>query len=219
MTELTTEQQNEIAASERYLNAAKVFEITDIHTFKEASVMLQEIKFKKKEYDDLRKKLKAPILEAGKNIEEMFRKPLHFLYQAEKAYKINMLKYDKAQSAISDADKRAKMQLEVELQGEATIAYAKGNTDRYENKLAQLSELQSEVIVPQKVEGISFRDNWKGEVTSLAQLIQAVSEGFAPQSLLKCDDSALNTLAKSTKGTMRYPGIRFYNDRIVASRS
>ena len=219
MTELTTEQQNEIASAEKYLNDAKNFVINDIHSFKKATVMLQSIKLKKKEYDDLRKKLKAPILLAGKNIEEMFRKPLHFLYQAETEFKKNILNYELEQRKKEDEEQKAKAELEKELETEAEIAHAKGNVERFNNTIAQIKSLQTEVVEKEKVEGINIRENWQGEVSDIKELLNAIIAGKAPLNLISVNQSALNQLAKSTKGTMLYPGVRFFNRPIIAAKA
>lgn len=215
---LTEEQQKQIALAESYLNGAKNYVVDGIHSFKRAAVMLQEIKQQKKEYDNLRKHLKAPIIEAGKNIEELFRKPIHFLHKAEEAYKVNMLKFEKVERQKIEAEKKEKTKIETQLLEEAEIAIAKGNTERFDNLMTDVTELNTKVVEVPKADGISFRDNWKGEVIDIIDVIKAVAKGDAPPTLLMVNESAINQIAKATKGTMQYPGIRFYNDKIVASR-
>lgn len=215
---LTDDQQKQIDQAESYLNGAKNYVINDIHSFKRAAIMLQDIKQQKKEYDNLRKQLKKPIIEAGKNIEELFRKPIHFLHKAEEAYKINMLKYEKDERLKIEAEKKKKAKTESQLLEEAEIASAKGNIERFDNLMSDVTELNTNVVEMPKAEGISFKDNWKAEVIDINELIRAVVAGKAPPTLLKINETALSQVAKATKGTMQYPGIRFYNDKIVASR-
>ena len=63
-----------------------------------------------------------------------------------------------------------------------------------------------------------IKDNWKGEVHDLLLLLEAILDGKAPINLIKVDETALNSIAKSLKGAVNYPGIRFYNDKIMAIR-
>ena len=75
-------------------------------------------------------------------------------------------------------------------------------------------------LVPEapKAAGVSFRSNWKAEVTDLAALIAEAAGNKERVSLLKADESALNALAKATKGAVHIPGVRFYDDRITSVR-
>jgi hypothetical protein len=71
-------------------------------------------------------------------------------------------------------------------------------------------------FVPQ---GVSYRDNWKGRVTDPALLMKAIVKGFAPANLMAPDLSALNSLAKSSRGSLTVPGVVFYCEKIVAGSS
>ncbi len=212
-------ERKKVDMAEAYLNGAKNFVIDNNESFESANSMLKEIKVKKKEYDDMRKRLKKPIIEAGKNIEDFFRSPINYLTQAEQAYKKSILEYQQAIQKLVTETETKKTEDTADLQQKALDALKENDYKAYAKNMLEITQLeQTEVAVP-KSDGVSFRDNWKGEVTDMAALIDAVANDKAPISLLKVDESALNSLAKSTKGTVSYPGIKFVNDKIVAVKT
>lgn len=221
MTELvavTSEQNDEINKAESYLNGAKNFIINDDRSYNSAGEMLKQIKAKKKSLDDMRKSLKKPINEAGKRIEDMFREPLNFLLQAEQSYKKSMIKYKETMEYIDCLQQKQK-QDRLEILELAKIDAIKTNNEiEFYRITNEINELQNNNQLTPKVDGISYRDNWKGEGFDLIATIKAISEGKAPISIVRFDDIAINQLAKSTKGTIDYPGIKFYNDQIIATR-
>jgi hypothetical protein len=75
------------------------------------------------------------------------------------------------------------------------------------------------VAAPPRVDGVSFRDTYRAEVTDLMALVQAVAKGQAPLTLLKADETALNGMARSLKTAMKVPGVRVVTSRTVAARA
>ena len=67
--------------------------------------------------------------------------------------------------------------------------------------------------------GISSRDLWKAEVTSLAALVRAIAEGKADLALVKEDQAQLNALARMTKGSRQVPGVRFWPENSISGRT
>ena len=52
----------------------------------------------------------------------------------------------------------------------------------------------------------------------MAALVRAIAKGEANIGLVAADQSAINALARSTRGTLQVPGIRFYNEPAVRAR-
>lgn len=75
------------------------------------------------------------------------------------------------------------------------------------------------VAVAPRVDGVSFRVNWRAEIVDLKALVQAVAAGRAPAALVKADEVALNGMARSLKGAMQVPGVRVVNQRTAAVRA
>jgi hypothetical protein len=67
----------------------------------------------------------------------------------------------------------------------------------------------------QGARGITTAVNWKGEVTSLLALIKAIAADKANISLVLPNETAINQLARATRGTLVIPGIRFFSEAVV----
>lgn len=71
-----------------------------------------------------------------------------------------------------------------------------------------------------KVEGVSFRENWKVDpVINMRVLVRAIADGKAPLELVMPNIPVLNSMARSLKGNMNYPGVMVKRETVVASRT
>jgi len=180
---------------------------------------LKQIKLKKNEFDEMRKTLKKPINEAAKAIEDFFRAPIGFLGQAETTFKTNILKYQKEHERLARDIREKNMITSKELSDNAIEALKANDYERYAEITLQMSNVESTTLTPVKAKGMQFRDNWKGRVTDMNVLLLAIIDKQVPITVLKVDESTLNQLARSLKNTVSYPGIEFYNDRIVSVKA
>jgi hypothetical protein len=216
---ITQEQKDEINQAQAYLNGAKNYIVNDVDSFIRASNLLKEIKTKKKTYDEMRKTLKAPINKAAKAIEDFFRQPINFLTQAESAYKVTLKKYEEVEQHKQQAAEKLYLKKLHELSNEAVDALSDNKFDEYNDMMVEVAELDLPTSAIPENSGMSFRDNWKGRVVDIDELLHAIFIKKAPGNLIKLDESALNQLAKSTKGIISIPGVEFYNDRIIAVKT
>lgn len=70
-----------------------------------------------------------------------------------------------------------------------------------------------------RVSGVTKpRDNWKAEVTSLMLLVKAVAEGKVPLQMVQVNQSALDSMARTLKTELRYPGVKVTNNPKSAFR-
>jgi hypothetical protein len=221
MTDIALSQadKQKIDQAEQYLIDAQHSDIDNEASYLGTHTLLKEIKAKKKEFDEMRKQLKKPVLEAGRVIEDFFRAPINFLSQAEQTHKANIVKYHKAQARLNDDINQKNAIKSKELTDNALAALKANDYDQYAELTLALSETQSNTLTLPKQKGVSLRDNWKGRVTDIAAVIQAVADKKIPPTVLKVDESALNQLARSIKNTVNYPGIEFYNDQIVSVKA
>lgn len=76
------------------------------------------------------------------------------------------------------------------------------------------------VVVPDlvKVDGVSFREKWNGEVIDLMALIKAVAAGTAAATLVQADLKTIRSYAEATRGAIEVPGVRFYSEKVVSGR-
>lgn len=216
---LSSDERFRINQTEAYLNGAKQFIIDSQQTFDLANRILHEINAQKKEIDEMRKKLKAPINQAGKAIEDFFRQPINFLTTAEQQYKIKLIKYKDAQDAKLRVSRTETMAQSEVLAEKAMEALKANDLEGYTNSLMEMGDLTNDNVAAINLDGLGMRDNWRGRVFDLTALIMAVADGNAPSDLLAVDYTKLNSLAKSVRDTMSYPGIEFYNDKIVSVKA
>ena len=65
-----------------------------------------------------------------------------------------------------------------------------------------------------KVEGFSYRSNWKAQCTDLKALVQAVAEGKVPFQALEANTVFLGQQARSLKEAMSYPGVKVWEEKV-----
>lgn len=216
---ISPDDKEKIDEAQQYLQIAQDNVITDEISFTDANNTLKQIKAKKNEFDGMRKSLKKPINAAAKAIEDFFRQPISFLGQAESIYKVNILKYQKTTENRYNETNAQNMIKAEELTANALDALKANDHETYATLMDEISKISSKTLTLAKTQGVSFKDNWKGRVTDMDKIIQAVIDKKIPSSILKIDDSTLNQLARSTKNTIQYPGIEFYNDKIVSVKA
>ena len=66
--------------------------------------------------------------------------------------------------------------------------------------------------------GISTRENWSAEVTSLRELLQGVLDGKVPEVAVIADMKVLNAQARSLKVAMNYPGVKAVCEKGISAR-
>ena len=120
--------------------------VTNAEEYEDASELLKRIKGKSKELESARVRLKAPILESGRRVDEWFKNPLERLLSAEKAIKGALLSYRTLQEKKARAEEeRLRLLVEAEqkrLAREALEIKMKADRDRQELE-RQAREAQS----------------------------------------------------------------------------
>ena len=187
-----------------------------------ASTVLSEVKNRYKELDTQRKEITKPIDTAKKAVMELFRSPLELLEKAESKIKGLMINYTNEQERKAReeqarlqrlADAEAAKQKKI-LDEKIARAEAAGKAEKAE-LLAQEKENIAPIIAPvvapqiETPKGVSYRDNWTAEVIDI---------NLIPREYLVVNMQALNAVAKSTKGTLTIPGVKFISTKILASR-
>ena len=118
--------------------------------------------------------------------------------------------------AAGDAEAAEAAQKKAEQEAEAKAREA----ERQAQLEAEQVAVHAPVEQPQKVSGVSYRDNWKAEVEDIDAVIKAAAEGNQlARALLTVDSKVLGQQARSLKQNLQVPGIRAYSERTVASRS
>ncbi len=70
-----------------------------------------------------------------------------------------------------------------------------------------------------KVEGISYRETYRAQVSDLMTLVKAVAAGQQPITLLVANQSALDGMARALKGALAIPGVQLVVDKTPVTRT
>ena len=85
--------------------------------------------------------------------------------------------------------------------------------EKREERLAEAEMVAAPVITAADptagVQGAATRKTWKAELTDLAALIAAAQPGSVAASLLAFNQKAADAFARSTKGAVQVPGVKF----------
>lgn len=218
----SAEQQTEAVILQTKIDKT---EITDQQTLESAVTLLKVVKAKASMIEDERKKLKAPILEAGKAVDALFKPPLKTCSMAENVLKMKINVYmseqerkrEKAEALAREAADNERRRLE------KLAANAKKRGDEGKAKAFQAREEAvaiPEVAPAEKVSGISQTETWKAELSSFSTLVKAAAEGdLAASDCLSFNQSEANRMARVLRGGMNIPGIIAVKETgIAASR-
>jgi hypothetical protein len=151
------------------------------------------------------------------------RKLLDPVVEAERIYKAAIATYEEEQRRL-EAEARRLAEAEVRRQAEEQLEFVLEQAERDGADVEEIAAMINAplVVAPPRVEptfqqakGVSIAANWKGEVVSLEQLVKAIAAGQANIGLVTANETAINQLAKATRGTLAVPGIRFFSAPVV----
>lgn len=155
------------------------------------------------------------------------------LVDAETVIKRSLLTFETEQERLRYAEEQ-RLQAEAQRHAEAATlavaaemeleAVATGDAEMLQEAQDILAQpIEAPVVsvakAMPKVQGITYRDQWKAHPTiDIVKLAAAVAAGKASPTFLMVNMTALNQFARATQGAQAVPGVRFFNDRIVAAR-
>lgn len=202
---------------------AKSLCIESQQDYENAGRFLVEIKTRAKQVKEYWAQPKTAAKNAHQTIVDREKAMLAPLAEAERVVKSSMVKYQEAvelarTKAEEEARKRQQEETERLLQ-QALDAQESGNDQDAAISLAMAEIVdqmpaQTQIDAPKAV-GTSVSKTWKARVVDE----QAVPAYFNGMSIRKVDVSALNNIAKMTKGTAEIPGVEFYQDMTISARS
>ena len=208
---------------------AGVLVIVDQPSFERASGMLRVVKDYLKKVEMLCEPVIRAAHSAHKAAVEQKRQLEEPALRAERAIKSVLTAYEQEQSRIRrDAElvaERERHRLEEDARLQAALeAEARGDAAVAENILVAphppipVFSPPAIVLETPKAEGVSFRSQYRAEVTDLPLLIKAVAAGEAPIGALLPNLPMLNQMARAMKSELRIPGVRLIEERIAAVR-
>lgn len=195
------------------LEGASSFAVTTQEEAQIASAQMNAIHVRAKDIEEMRKRLKAPILEAGRAIDEEFRKPLETLERAKGSYKraLDAFLAAERKRAAEEAE-RARREAEKQraaIERQQQKAEARGDTEKAD-QLAYRAATVPVVTPPPaaKVAGVAHTERWVAVLDNKAALVKAIADGLYPMDWLTVDQRALDQQARSLKGSLNIPGVR-----------
>lgn len=163
----------------------------DVHLFAE---MLVEVKGHWKRLEESKKPATRPLNESLRVIRDWFRPVQDHYVEAERIIKRKLAEYHNTQ--------RKKKQ---EALREAQEAVEEGTAEEVETALAKMQDAQEP-----EVNTVQYREIWKWEIEDIDEV---------PRAFLTIDNRAVQMHMKKYKEDAAIPGIRFFKETVVASKS
>jgi hypothetical protein len=199
--------------------------IKDQGTYESAARYLQTIKAARKRVGEILDPFVKAAYDAWKKAGAERDKYAEPLDRAEAIVKPAMGKWYEEEQMRQEAERRrleaeARKREEERMLAEAEAAVQNGNHEEANSILEQPINVAPPIIpATPKVAGISMREEWKCEVSNLMELVKAVAAGKVPLGAIQANTVFLGQQARSLKAEMKYPGVRVWSQKNVASRS
>ncbi len=159
------------------------------------------------------------------------------LAEAEGVIKRSLLNFEQEQERIRQREE-ARLQAEAQVEAERVTLEAAAaleldaNTMRSPQVAEEMRQEAADILAQPieapvvsvaktmpKVQGITYRDNWKAHPEiNVRALAAAVCSGTAPETFLTPNLTAINQFARATQGAQPVAGVRFFNDRQIAAK-
>jgi len=210
---ITREMESIQTTALNVFESAKQVIIKDQESYDFQGNRLREIKTKWSQIEEKRKELIKPSQLAVKQLNDFFGVPLNNLKSAENLIKQALIRYsDEKEKERFLEERRLREQAEKEaakLEKKADKQEAKGNIEKAKETRLDAMAIPVPVVASkiEKVKGVSFKEIWKFEI---------IDEIKLPRKYLLPDLKTLGELARSSKGKISIPGVRFYSDKTVA---
>lgn len=218
-------EESLLALANKHRDMAASYTIDCPEVYELAAADLKSIKAEINRLEDERTTHVKPLNEEVKFINALFKQATTILQGAEGTLKTAMLTYSteqekKAREEQARLEAQARAERE-KLAAEARAAEAAGNTE-----VAAVLEATAAVVVAPtvstaapKVSGVSTRETWSAEVTSLIDLVKYVATHPENIGLIEANTKALNGMAKALNGAMSIPGVKSVATKSLATTS
>jgi len=181
------------------------------------SELLRDLTFAKRKVEDVFRPMKQAAHNAHKTITGQERAMLDPIKQAVQTISKKLTVYEREQIRIAEAEARRKADAQKRIEEEEALREAQqlaeaGQEDEAEAVLEAVAEAPTPVVQPQpeisRVAGVGSTTRWKAEVTSPILLVRHIANNPGMVHLIKFDQVALNSLARSQRESLDVPGVR-----------
>ncbi len=224
---ITSEMEEEQTAAKDFLVCSENVVVRDVESYEMQCGLLKDCKKKWSHIEAMRKFMVKPIMDHVKSINNYFSEPLENLKRSECLIKEALVIYanqeeekrKKEEQRLREEAAREQKKLREEAEkAEREAAKLKGKAakEEREKKIEEAQDLKAEAeAMPlpvvekrvEKVKGITYKEIWKYAVED---------EKKIPRQYLLVDHKTLGSLARSAKGKVKVPGVKFYSEKSVA---
>lgn len=209
MNEITTINEQEIRQELATMPGAEIV-ITNDEMYQLAGDYLREIATVKKNIKARFADPKKKAAEAHKAICNLENDLLSQVTIRENEIRQKMTAYYEAEQRRIAAEAERKRKEAEAVAQLAMEAEAAGETEMAQEATVMAALEQSSVTVAPKAAGISMRDVWEAVVTDKSKV---------PLEYMEVNLSALNSIARATKGTLNIPGVQFVKKTVSSVRA
>ena len=184
--------------------------VTDQASYEAAGEILRNIATVKKEIKAKFADPKKKAAEAHKSICALENELLAKVTMRENEIRQKMTVYYEAEQRRIAAEAERKRKEAEEMARLAMEAEEQGDTETAAEAIAIAALEESTVTVAPKAAGVSMREVWEAVVTDKSKV---------PLEYMEVNLSALNSIARATKGTLNIPGVQFVKKTVSSVRS
>lgn len=203
---------------------AKNLKVTTSEEYGVASQLLVENKRMAKSVKEYWSEPKTQAKSAHQAVVNKEKAMLEPLLEAERIIKTSMLSYQRAVDEAkrrAEAEARERQRAEAERLMQQAIAEEKAGNEAEAAISMAMAEMTEDLkpipawIDSPKASGISTRKSWKARIVNNA-VVPIIANGVEIRPI---DMSALDNLARVSKGTITIPGVEFYEHETISARS
>lgn len=184
--------------------------VIDQQSYEQAGEILRNIATVKKEIKALFAEPKKKAAEAHKAICSAENEVLAKVTARENEIRQKMSNYWQAEQKRIAAEQERKRKEAEEMARIAAEAEAAGDEETAAEAVAIAAVTEATVTEAPKAAGVSMREVWRAKVVDLNKV---------PREYLIVNQSALDALAKATKGSINIPGVEFIKEIVSSVRA
>jgi hypothetical protein len=199
--------------------------INDENDYVAAAELLLDVTKRKKELEELRKNITRPLDDSKKKVMDLFRPAVVRMEGAEVALKGAIRQYQ-----IEQEQKRADQEMLLrreydqkvkEVVEESNKFFEQGQISQANEALATIPPVPVVIASPKASAPVSTRKTWKAIAPRTPDelinfLLYVANTGM--WNLIEVNQQALNDLARASRGTVKVPGVTFYEETTVVSK-
>ena len=203
---------------------AQQLTVTSAHDCQAVVATLAKLKEIRRRWTEYWKPLKEQARQAWQSIVAREKEGTDLCDEAERIAKQKVLAWQMEQRRRAEEEQR-RLQAEAEERARRERERLLRKAERLktpEKKEQKLAEAAAVVVPEVKVEapatpqGATLRSQWRAELVDMAALIEAAKPGTVAASFLAFDQKRADAFARSTKGQVPVPGVRFVEEKVLA---